>query len=86
MYRWIGCQAQLIPVWLEIRLDPDSEMIYLPFRHTRVLDGLVYKVCRNSSGPVLKSVNLQFNTAGRWDDNMIVPPSDGPMIIWIDWE
>ena len=34
----------------------------------------------------LKSVNLQFNTVGRWDDDMIVPPSDGPMIIWIDWE
>ena len=35
---------------------------------------------------ILKSVNLQFNTVGRWDDDMIVPPSDGPMIIWIDWE
>ena len=34
----------------------------------------------------LKSVNLQFNTVGRRDDDMIVPPSDGPMIIWIDWE
>ena len=36
--------------------------------------------------PVQKSVNLQFNTVGRRDDDMIVPPSDGPMIIWIDWE
>ena len=35
---------------------------------------------------VLKSVNLQFNMVGRWDDDMIVPPSDGPMIIWIGWE
>ena len=34
----------------------------------------------------LKSVNLQFNTVERRDDNMIVPSSDGPMIIWIDWE
>ena len=34
--------------------------------------------------PIQKSVNLQFNTVGRWDDDMIVPPSDGPMIIWID--
>ena len=36
--------------------------------------------------PDMKSVNLQFNTVGRRDDDMIVPPSDGPMIIWIDWE
>ena len=34
----------------------------------------------------VKSVNLQFNTVGRWDDDMIIPPSDGPMNIWIDWE
>ena len=33
----------------------------------------------------LKSVNLQFNTVGRRNDDMIVPLS-GPMIIWIDWE
>ena len=33
---------------------------------------------------VVKSVNLQFNTAGRWDDDMIVPPSDGPMFFLID--
>ena len=33
-----------------------------------------------------KSVNLQFNTVGRRDDNMIVPPSDGPMFILINWE
>ena len=33
-----------------------------------------------------KSVNLKFNTVGRRDDDMIVPPSDGPMIISIDWE
>ena len=35
---------------------------------------------------LMKPVNLQFNTVGRWDDDMIVTPSDGPMIIWIDWE
>ena len=32
----------------------------------------------------IKSVNLQFNTVGRWDDDMIDPPSDGPMFILID--
>ena len=41
---------------------------------------------QSSYNKVLKSVNLQFNTVGRWDNDMIVPPSDGPMIIWIDWE
>ena len=30
------------------------------------------------------SVNLQFNMVERWDDDMIVPPSDGPMFILID--
>ena len=34
----------------------------------------------------VNSVNLQFNTAGRRDDDMIVPLSNGPMTIWIDWE
>ena len=34
----------------------------------------------------MKSVNLQFNTVGRRDDDMIVPASDDAMIIWIDWE
>ena len=34
----------------------------------------------------LKSVNLQSNTVGRRDDDMIVPLSDGPIIFWIDWE
>ena len=33
-----------------------------------------------------KSVNLQFNTVGRRDDDMTVRPFHGPMIIWIDWE
>ena len=43
----------------------------------------VLSVCQST----LKSVNLQFNMVGRRDDDMIVPPpSDGPMIIWIDWE
>ena len=39
-----------------------------------------------SEGPFLNSVNLWFNTVGRRDDDMIVPPSDGPMFILIDWE
>ena len=34
----------------------------------------------------LKSDNLQYNTVGWLDDVMIVPPSDGPMFILIDWE
>ena len=34
---------------------------------------------------VLKSVNLQYNTVERRVDGMIVPPSDGPMFILIDW-
>ena len=37
-----------------------------------------------AQGKYLKSVNLQFNTVGRRDDDMIVPPSDGPMFILID--
>ena len=46
-----------------------------------IFDFLVIKVKY-----VQNSVNLQFNTVGRWDDDMMVSPSDGPMIIWIDWE
>ena len=34
----------------------------------------------------LKSDNLQYITAERWDDSMIVSPSDGPMFFFIDWE
>ena len=30
--------------------------------------------------------NLQYNTVGRWSDGMIIPLSDGPMFILIDWE
>ena len=37
-------------------------------------------------GNFFKSVNLQFNMVGQWDDDMIVPLSDGPRIIWIDWK
>ena len=33
-----------------------------------------------------ESDNLQYNTVGRWNDGMIIPPSDGPMFIFIDWE
>ena len=35
---------------------------------------------------VLKSVNLRYITMGWLDDDMIVPPSDGPMFILINWE
>ena len=34
----------------------------------------------------LKTNNLQYNTVGRWVDGTIVPSSDGPMFILIDWE
>ena len=34
----------------------------------------------------LKSDNPQYNTVGQWVDGTIVPPSDGPMFILIDWE
>ena len=34
----------------------------------------------------VKSVNLRYITVGRLDDDMIVPPSDGPMFILINWE
>ena len=34
----------------------------------------------------LKPDNLQYNTVGRCVDRMVVPPSDGPMFILIDWE
>ena len=33
-----------------------------------------------------KSDNLQYKMLGQWNDGMIVPLSDGPMIIFIDWE
>ena len=33
----------------------------------------------------LKSDNLQY-MLGCWVDGTIVPPSDGPIIILIDWE
>ena len=36
--------------------------------------------------PDMKSVNLKYITVGRLDDDMIVPPSDGPMFILINWE
>jgi hypothetical protein len=44
---------------------------------------------KNASSPAregLKSVNLQYNTVERRVDGTIVPPSDGPMFILIDWE
>ena len=31
-----------------------------------------------------KSDNLQYNTVGRWVDETIVLPSDGPMFILVD--
>ena len=34
----------------------------------------------------VKPVNLQYNTVERWVEETIVPPSDGPMFILIDWE
>ena len=34
----------------------------------------------------VKSVNLKYIKVGQLDDDMIVPPSDGPMFILINWE
>ena len=34
----------------------------------------------------LKFANFQYNTLGRWVDGTNVPPSDGQIIILIDWE
>ena len=38
--------------------------------------------CNNN----VKFDNLQYNTVGRWVDGMIIPPSDGPMFILIDFD
>ena len=35
---------------------------------------------------LVKSVNLRYITVGRLDDDTIVPPSDGPIFILINWE
>ena len=40
----------------------------------------------SSNQIIQKSDNLQYNTVGQLDDAMIVPPSDGPMLILIDWK
>ena len=37
--------------------------------------------CKQSFRTLHKSNNLQYNTVGRWDNGMIVQPSDGPMFI-----
>ena len=34
----------------------------------------------------VRAVNLKYISVGRLDDDMIVPPSDGPMFILINWE
>ena len=31
------------------------------------------------------SDSLQYNMVGQWNNSMIFPPSDGPMLIFIDW-
>ena len=33
-----------------------------------------------------ESDNLQYITVGRWNNGMIISPSDGPMFIFIDWD
>ena len=35
---------------------------------------------------VKKSDNLQYDTAGRWEDAVINPPSDVSVFILIEWE
>ena len=36
--------------------------------------------------PSKLALYLQYNTVGQWVHGMIVPLSDGPMFILIDWE
>ena len=43
-------------------------------------------VLDSGHGSSFKSVNLRYITVGWLDDDMIVPPSDGPMFILINWE
>ena len=35
---------------------------------------------------IIKSFNVQYNKVERQVDETIIPPSDGPMFILIDWE
>ena len=42
--------------------------------------------CRTFKWGLQKLVNLRCITVGQLDDDMIVPPSDGPMFILINWE
>ena len=53
---------------------------------TVVKGGLISESISVSSTFILKSDNLQFNTVGRHDDSMILPPSQRPMFILINWE
>ena len=46
---------------------------------------LNYK-CKKIVVKELKSVNLKYITVEQLDDDMIVPPSDRPMFILINWE
>ena len=41
---------------------------------------------RGLLGSNQKSDNLQFNMLDCWVDWTSIPPSDGPIIILIDWE
>ena len=67
----------------KVKTKPNIKYCFLTSRHSNLDEFVHADMARKTD---FKSVNLQFNTVGRWDDDMIVPPSDGPMIIWIDWE
>jgi hypothetical protein len=52
----------------------------------RVLGGATTQKNLRTNTKTLKSVNLQYNTVERRDDETIIPLSDGPMFILIGWE
>jgi hypothetical protein len=75
-------------MYLQCRKNPDflflplpSELVWLKIHN---LNGSCSSI--SAYGEILKSVNLQYNKVERRVDETIVPPSDGPMSILIDWE
>ena len=69
---------------IQISWLPSIERTVTDLNHPNKLQLLMAGIWYQSH--YLKSVNLWFNTVGQRDDDMIVPPSDGPMFILVDWE
>ena len=63
-----------------------QEMKNLTVSRGRKGESVIFERHLAISETVMKSVNLRYITVGRLDDDMIVPPSDGPMFILINWE